>query len=874
MIWNIIRQELVLFSPRHKRIRYFYEENHLSQEADGENMKNAEFYRYRKQAQEILKSFRKVLKFPPGAEVILCNVKNCEKKVYKVKLALDPKVTDVFIDFLSYWQDCLELEDWSKKSLPYQVLDDLNKQIGNRPNSVVVHTLTFSANESTLTTLLSTLPILPHWDIAGAFSPHSDKSKKDKMTLLSSMRRYVRPVYAAQIKIMKKSSLPQKSKSRKFLGYPVRLRVSFRETDSDNSLPTYTAEGDFYDYCHEPKNNEIALYKVYGNVMDAINTALLRGKEKGEEKEKEIFYIAYPITTSSGRLHFWHIWLEPGKAQGNATLENLWASWWPLHQQYLEWQTLHQAFATELEQLDIAYTQAGILKEISKSKEKASADKLVCEFGHLLFPAECFCTKDSVWRYRDYPLKTIVKRKSTINIGSKWDNGESGLKPRNENDAWCIECMQTPLSQSRSIIFRAEALEDKRSNHQDLMNLRYQRLVDQQEFLVNKLIGAESHRRDEIARETREIKTKLQLLLLEKFADQDLLNQILDKIEKCDFKHIKILGDTDGITNPNDNNKCLTCAQELAEFLFEDNHKDNFRDLISGGLHAAISQILELDHVKLFSHESEDYPDLAECYPHSKIQEGILKQLSILDKYLESTVLKEATEGRLKLIKEKLCEWKKHAEQQQLPNCCQEYADNLAKLRIKGISSFNLNRKNDKGPGAKMMGGILSFDEDRITSDGDLHLSLDEESILGKDSKFAEIVNLITNNKHDAFYFVFALRKQKEDLEQWKYCMYRNYLVISYHSTHEPQESNAIKFFANHLDSLGGRLFIATNTAAAAKDTKWNQYARGNWSEVSSDKMNVIRPDHKKDDWDNCFKNLNNKVLLIAFDGYYMRDHK
>lgn len=529
MKWTIDRQELVLFHARHKRLRFFYEDIGAATQYGSDH---AEFARYRQHAQEILGTLRKVLnRFHLGTEISIDNdnqsAKSPDSHQNQCILILnlpDDLDRDIFIAYLVYWRECLTDEGWIQDTIPFMAITEMISKFHDIKNKSISldKVNNQELTKSVLIHLASSLPILPHWDVPGVFSKKSNKNK-DKKSLFGKIRECTKPVYAVQLKYKSPEiSGEEPPPSKRLLGYSARLRACYAESDQGALSTIFVREDDYYRYCHDPEEGERELYRAYGLLVDALNIALQGNKDSQESKggnansatkkkckvakdEKILFYIAYPITTSLGRTHFWHIWVRP--EDPSVTLEQLWASWWPIHQHLLDWPTLHASLATELEQLDIAYAQESFLHDIKGSirnvkEEEVWLNELVCRYGNMLFPATCFCAgRKDKWAYVPYEWsmdkeqKTPGHIKKILGVGKSWEIPAPGM------DLDCDTCPWHEVT-GNIVRFREDFPSETKDLHRLLLSQRYRRLVEQQRFLAEQMLSAHRHqtnlRKDEI----------------------------------------------------------------------------------------------------------------------------------------------------------------------------------------------------------------------------------------------------------------------------------------------------------------------------------------------------------------------------------------
>lgn len=647
MRWTIYRQELVLFHARHKRLRFIYEEddNHepgeIERHKSAESEENKEFVRYRHHAQQILHTLREILKgFPQGTEIYFKDPKVTSGREGRLVINPPSGLKREVVAYINYCEKVLESEGWGEDSAPRQILRTLREE---SQYDGILH-------RPTLQCLISTLPILPHWDLPGVFSEDSNNGH----TLLGNIRNLQSPVYAAQLMFGRRSGgeLTESGGSEQLLGYPVQMKACYADATGDISSTIYVGQDDYYTYCHKPIAAELPLYRPYAVLVDALQEALAstqeatddrqtsspnrwnrwlldrrpKGRRLAKEKrdrwpwkrdkrseaaasnQHDIFYLAYPIRTSLGRTHFWHFYLTPDLP--GATLEQLWASWWPLHQRILDWPYLHASLAAELEQLDIGYAQGAIGKALRKPTEKLVGlgqgdapliGRLVCEHGHMLFPASCFCTESADrskkwgWHYQPYDkahLPSDGDRDLDVilevlgELGRLWCEDDPNARPCDKN-----------CTRAESITFRSKHAIGT-SFRARLLAQRYRCLVDQQEFLVREMVYAMKERKEHEARVEEEWKAQCRQLFYG-----------LEEGQRIDLWRTIECGSTPRIPVPGEQDldyaafirryfgTDVTEALARAELIF----------LVSGDSHAMVSEFLELNPIKMVTHLGPAY---------------------------------------------------------------------------------------------------------------------------------------------------------------------------------------------------------------------------------------------------------------------------
>lgn len=639
MRWTIYRQELVLFHPRHKLLRFIQEQDsHVPQEGHG----HRDFYRYRRHAQKILETLHKALSsfpkgpFPPGAEISFKQFSVTDRSAeqvtldFKVPTGLDSAVVTACLE---YCDTVLHAEAWPKESPPRELIEKLQSQLRAGNTEVRLSGL----EKSTLLQLISVLPILPHWDLMGVFSENSEKN----ITLLSGIRRVEAPVYAAQVRYLpKQADCDAPSPSVNLLDYQVRLRACYCDASRDISSTIFVREDDYYAYCHYPNGDETPLYRAYGVLFDALQAPLAEAEHSSSNEQnleaRDVFYIAYPIKTALGRTHFWHFYLSPERSGG--TLDELWKSWWPLHQRILDWPYLHASLAAELEQLDIGYVQEAILHDLNEARRSdsmASLDvsKLVCSQGHVLFPAYCFCTDKVRWLYERYVHPVLN------DLGHIWKQ----VDRMSAEDACAEDCTTVG-----GIRFKTKTCEPfgsiANSNLRPLLlKQRYERLVEQQQFLAGEMVFAmeKKQRLEERKQEDWKRSIRRALLAMNVATRNNLRTTIGELTAKLDDVHIvEVEGEkfsASSLIKKWHGGKDINDRDARRELLL----------LISLNAHAMVSEFLELNPIKVLTHSSrltllKDW-DKARCIEQIKMFQYSIPSLP--EVLLQATVKDEAVES-------------------------------------------------------------------------------------------------------------------------------------------------------------------------------------------------------------------------------------
>ena len=936
MKWEVFRQELLVYHARHKRIKFIFEDGGSGQDSSTDG-----FVRYRRHAQGILTALRDIFKeLPKGTEIVLCDDKS-KSEITSLNIQLPKKINKtILLKFLKYWQQCLLQEGWNKDSPSYKVIDQFIVQIQKENNSgeICVKKL----NKNTLTSLLSTLPALPHWDIWGLSSKKSEKYLSNSTITAQIAGSIESLAYGAQLKFNTPNveSSGDARDSCSLLGYPARLRLCFANTDTNYQEPIFTTEEDFYTFCHYPNNkgNEKQLYQAYGLMFDALTEALylgssdnildaaMRQQDKApaadsqpasvsdeklnpeESKESIYFYVAYPITTLQGRRHFWHIWLRPeGDTQQNASLEDLWASWWPIHQRFLNWPVLHAALASELEQLDIAYAQEGIQAMIEKSSEvknPESIGEIIPEFAYSLFPVSCVCDGNgNVWGYDDYSINTVEevadfpeqdkdlqvkKRKLELRLGYKWgkvkgDVGRGKQGAKNNKCKDCIGYKKSSASDERSV----EIIFNDLGIQTDNNRLRYQHgkiLLEKQQYLAERLLKAISHEREIVEGVIRATREQLRQYFTEKSLSIAWRDEILGRLNVGEhWSDINFEDQGTDLKNPK-SDKAFSNYQEIAQFLFRgDNYKEEFKRLLAGGQHMFLSMLLETGPAKYLSHSLSGGGRKKLCAIWTKdfCSAFLSNALSNLESFLKTI------DPQLSLFRHVEAVYQNYKQLLSSNNtACPEKNSTL--LNENAVALKEMRKKHrvckdyidcyfKEGGTSKASISFLGSDSDDETikyGHDSFRVSLPIDHIFQKDH-LKELKELVGSNQI-AFYRLFALANNQKLVSGETY-IFTNYLAIAYQVSQERDAPpDLFQRIDEHLQSIGGNLFVV----------KFNQ--SWTWYRIEAEEERTYLPvnspwperyDGKKhpneNEYNILFRNKKYKwncVILFTFHGCFTAD--
>jgi hypothetical protein len=860
MKWSIIRQELMLFNPKNNRIRSVFEL------LDATNADYASFKSYRKHAQGLLEALRRQLDFPIGAEIEYAKNEPCEsieEFSFQVEIPEDLLNENALISYLNKWQQCLRHEGGREDSLAMEIISHCLNKISLKENIEYKKPVTFKARHNAIVDLLNAMPFMPYWDLWGVFSNQSQKN-----TLLSKISEYENPMYAAQLTYYY-GVKTEGSNSANLLGYTTEVKGCFSESGGDSPITTFVGERDYYDYCYLPQEEEAKTYRSYvvffDTLMSYLQVGVIDSTEKKEVKtatekqenrlEKETaFYIGYPIKTSLGRLHFLHLWLKPDEP--DATLEQLWTAWWPLHRQYLNWSSLHALLAAELDQLDIAYAIEELLidlKEKTGKNESFNPVTSVCEHICMLFRVDCACDGTNVWKYEGDLLDKAWAK-------------QTGKKPGELPE--CSAC----ITQNDAI----EGIRFRTNNNHPSNNIqlhRYRRLIEQQLFLAKELNDAFKTKleREKAERKIVKVQLKIQLDALNK-KNNNIGNYYIDNFS--DEVHI-----LDQASAPVWDGKPLTKAGEIANFLFDDNQtaRQQLIVLITGGLHMCLSEILELNPVKGFSHtitHTDDKYEFENAWVNNGGGDKLKKFLASSIEKLTGIELEESS-----LFEEHVNKVMDLLSTTEYPCWLTPGSDGLIKP---AEFLINLRDKYEKCKESIEATLQIAFDANSITfiksacssksGFGDFRSSLPIETIFLCEH-IRKLKEAINGNK-GVFYRLFALHI---DTSNNKEAIYTNYIALAYtlSEDHKTDPPEWLKSIDAHLNAIGGKLLVVFK-----KDNGWE------WNEIGIPngykKLEAADPPLREDSNDciaqneyntlfNCKVNWN-CVVLWTFNGWYVKE--
>jgi len=418
--WWIYRFELAYFNPRYQRWALFQENPAIFTLAEHPM---TELARHRVQVQAVLKSVRSAFQsIPRGTRFGVRPLPEITKKplplvfgppsiAHRISSSFGPDPKNTWQPILAEYSRLLADEGVSATSpdLPQLFAELANWTAFTAPYPEWRKDITpLSALQ-----LLSILPILPHWDLWGIF--HADlrwsttpitaavpcASRAPVPTLLHLAAQLDQPFYAAHLKYPRDQHPASSPECRdvppsvELLGYEVRLAVTYCDLCSTSPCGTNVIEDDYYRYCFNPKGHdqEELPYLVYAYLIDHLQKAI-PGQRPGEEAQ-DVYYFSYPVFTPLGRKHFLDVYVYPEEPE--ASLDDLWEAWQQLHP-LLGWDHLRLLLSDELEEIDIGYAQALLSRDIREAMEKPDykpgtalpLPRMVCRYGHVLFPAVAF----------------------------------------------------------------------------------------------------------------------------------------------------------------------------------------------------------------------------------------------------------------------------------------------------------------------------------------------------------------------------------------------------------------------------------------------------------------------------------------------------
>lgn len=383
MNWTIKSHKLVHFNPRHKRMRFLKYDS---------SQDDRDFALYARSASHVVETLDESLKPLRGKITKYFQPEESSKKNPDVITIERPNDVSKEL-WRAYLDHCLKTaKDEQRTILEEAVKDKIFDDRIELPQSVALD-------------LLDVMPVLSHWDTMGLFAFNRDK-------VLPKNKNYIEPFFM----VMFRYKMPENSKestSKKILGYEVTMQVGYVDLDlaSLDMLDmdfSYTEEKDYFDFCSEPEESELAQYKVYGVLYDAIEKSTVTKAPVREDGDACSYTLIYPITTSLGRKHFWHIQLVPVGA--NACLQDLAEAWNDLHAS-LEWPLLKNLVSSELEQLDWSYAQSMILKE-SAEQGKTPEEQFLAH-AMMYIPMKSFSIDNKSRKYERFEENGLL-------LGEEW----------------------------------------------------------------------------------------------------------------------------------------------------------------------------------------------------------------------------------------------------------------------------------------------------------------------------------------------------------------------------------------------------------------------------------------------------------------------
>lgn len=592
MKWTIKSHKLVHFNPRHKHLRFCHPRGaEHSHKGDKEN----DFARYRRTVSHVLDSLETTLKnLPVGGSVSPYNGTKPSENNGVIKITNPPQGA-LWEAYLDYCIVIAKVEDVGN-----QVMDVLRQIKGSaQPEIPKKHALD----------ILSVMPALPHWDVMGIFSQETNRVN----TVLRDMLGCQEPVLMMKNSILfsQKGDDGNQTDSKKILGYPVLTRVAYADLASSQPCFQYTHEEDYYSYFHNPIlhssiNSELAQYRAYGLLYDSIEDATVREDsnllvdEDLGSVDLETFTLIYPIVTLLGRRNFWHIHLQP---DDQADLEDLVEAWRFLHGK-IDWPLLRAIVSSELEQVDWAYAQSVIAKEIGETisnnvdaTQVPEVNNLVAKQAMMFFPMCSLSNATKKWSYKKYhggkldEIGHFVPNANTeLNCGWKWEESLLSADIAKES----TEAKNVIKVNDISIIPDESAWQGK-IPHQ--LKIRYQHVIEQQLELARQLVGFKDAERRRIARQ-KEITLNEFLMHI---AESELYDGAL-RIDS-DWKQVPLTKHVAGISTLGRFASLLLTKEESA---LDDTDKQTVICFAAGGKHALVSKIIECHPVKGLSHTGPD----------------------------------------------------------------------------------------------------------------------------------------------------------------------------------------------------------------------------------------------------------------------------
>jgi hypothetical protein len=326
------------------------------------------------------------------------------------------------------WRRILDhyVENIETQELPAKSRQELREFF----NSADLRTLTetgISLPRQAALDLYSSIVILGHWDLAGAWRRnwHSSASNESYSDLDQRLPRWKAPMYLGHIDFAHSPDC-RPTRSESILGYPVTLTFTGRDLAASLSHRGDHGPVDFFRCCFDPKDayppakaaSELLLYRAYAYFTDHLQSVLAN--------EQHVYYVAYPIITSGWR-HFLHIYLRASNGKELNVLEP-WDAWDRVHQ-YLTDNRFQNILADSIRQVSEFHYQSRVRSDLDTAYRKTAnpddyleAAEVLTQNLPLLFPISTVITDGKQYGYEDEYLDAQF-------IGAKWQLLQNPTKP-------------------------------------------------------------------------------------------------------------------------------------------------------------------------------------------------------------------------------------------------------------------------------------------------------------------------------------------------------------------------------------------------------------------------------------------------------------
>jgi hypothetical protein len=457
-------------------------------------------------------------------------------------------------------------------------------------------------------TLLSLLPILPHWDLFGAIRHGWEQTEAEPpASLWQEVGRLREPWYCTHVVLPDDKSDPSTA-STKIVGHAITVEAVFADLAMTDPIPVWLSLQEYFKYAYEPKAAEQTFYRLYSLFMDRIQLEL-------SSSGQHFYYFAYPVFSSLGRRHFLHVYVRP--RQQAATAIDLWNAWRQLHKQ-LDWEDLRHVLVDELEQTDLARFQRRVMDEIEKISEtrriRDEADELIREQHcaslvanqiHLLFPIRCACDGTDLGLFQKPMIGSLIQ-------GIPWNALEraDGARGRDLRCRGNIEMLpsgckysQEAVPSAARVVWDEKTFLNPRPVQRVVAEGRRQRLITQQvEFCRVMWKSHAATRQLRLDKNKEAWKVKKSILVRKREALLKALgtanSSYKDRFALLEVKELLDVVDCESFFAPF---FCLNFFDRITEKAWQ----GAYREIVGGSLHATLSEYIETGVVQLLLHTDE-----------------------------------------------------------------------------------------------------------------------------------------------------------------------------------------------------------------------------------------------------------------------------